>query len=444
MTVMNDEEKKALAAQYGISVEDLEKGIADGSISVGGDQQQTPPPVQATPPVQSQQTQTETIPESPSYDEAKKSAQQGVSGSRKKLLDANINAAEGMAGVYKRKSERDSTAAMGEINSIRGAMDALDKKSEEITQKNIEANNTYRAAVEAANKAQEESNNTILQRYISDAELARKENEVMGKAERKAAMWTGATEFGAALANLLGVSFGAENQQIKPYSENWMQRADQNRKDRIRRMDSLNDRRSALEQQIAALKTSGLKELAAADLNNERYKNDREEAALNRRAETTRAIAGMVKEKEMAESANTAQAEAALWGGLKEGSSAANAPRGGGGGGGYRTPAGVPRNAYPLSLNGRSYWVDDRSVIRNVQAHRNQFDSQTQTEVNEILNNERMRESEKALALLQYVEDSPSVMDAIIRSSYGEYNGNNGGNNNGNGGQSQASSFFGN
>lgn len=395
---MTDEEKKALAEQRGITVEQLERELAGGNA-------QTQPP---------------------DYDAEKQKIVGGASGWKKNVADVTLNAGEGVAAAQNEAAEKTAQAIENQKDEVSRAAMNYEIAAEGATEEMKKANETYRAAVDTANKAEMETNSTILQRYINEAELARKENEVMGKAERSATLWTGATELAAALANLVGVSTGAENQQIKPYSESWMHRAEQNRKDRIGRIDSLRDRRAALEQQIAALKASGAKELAGVDRQNTAYGIGRGEEASKRKYDLGVSLSGLDREAATARAGGKAAADVAKWQSLAAAGGAAYTPRfsgGSSGSSGTPRPAGIPKNAYPLSLGGTAYWVDDRSVIRNVQAHKGKFDTVTQNAVNNIINNSNMREGEKAQALLQYVEASPEVRDAIIKSSYGEYRG---------------------
>lgn len=84
-------------------------------------------------------------------------------------------------------------------------------------------------------------------------ERARAEAE--NKATLQAARWTGATELAASVANLIGVGqFGASNQQYKPYSQDWMKKADQDLKYNRARLDNMRDRQRALQQHMIQLR----------------------------------------------------------------------------------------------------------------------------------------------------------------------------------------------
>lgn len=290
-------------------------------------------------------------------------------------------------------------------------------------------NKELKTAIDTANKALEDNNREILRGYIRDAELARQENEILSRGETRAALWTGATELGAAIANLIGVSTGASHQQYNSVSDDWMRRADQNRRLRTQRIDSLKARRDAIASEMAKLRSANAKEGAQLQYKVDTYKAGRDTEIAGKSLEHGDKMAAFAHGADSNYAKAMATAKAGLVQGVGTAKASGMAPRYYGGGRTSTTstttsarPAGIPSNAYPISLGGKSYWVDDRSVIRNVQAHRRQFDSATQAEVNAILNNASMKEQEKALALLQYLESSPEVLDAVINSSYGEYN----------------------
>lgn len=72
---------------------------------------------------------------------------------------------------------------------------------------------------------------------------------------QKAAQYTGFAELGSALANLIGVGgFNAAHQQHKTYSQDWMKRADQERREHRSRIDNLRERQRGIEQQLSQLK----------------------------------------------------------------------------------------------------------------------------------------------------------------------------------------------
>ena len=420
---MTDEEKKARAAQLGISVDELDKGIADGTLTFDDESQ----PELPAPAAQEPETPEQPPVSAPSYEEAKSGIVGKASGSRGNMAKNFLDSAEGQAAVHERIGEEQAASINAEADAIRKASTAFETKANNITQRTIDANNTYRAAVDTANKAQMQSNRDILQRYISDAELARKENEVMGKAERSATLWTGATELASALANLIGVSRGAENQQIKLYSEDWMKRAEQNRKDRIRRLDSLNDRRSALEQQIAALQASGDKELAQVDLNNEKYKNDREDQSAQRLFNVGVTLAGKKKEAESAVSKGKATGDLTKWGGVEKASTAAFMPRGGGRTTTTTTTDGTKdydkmrkSGYYPLMIDGEQYWMDDKTLFRNIQALKRSINVLNVEDQKELDNIANKSQDDQAKFLLSAMESNPGLKDALKKLSPGK------------------------
>ena len=392
---MNGEEKKARAASLGLTVEQLEEGIKNGTITA---EPSTPPP---------------------SYEEEKEKVLKGASGSRGKLAKGAIAVGEGVADVQNRASNESAEAINRQIKDLAQNSDRYEAKAEEITKKKIEANNTYREVVEKANKAQVESNNTILQRYINDAEAARKENELLGKAERRATRWTGLAELGAALSNLISVTQGASNQQVKFYSEDWMKRSEQNRKDRIRRLDSLNDRRSAIEQQMAALQSSTAKELANVDLNNAMYQNAREEDSAKRQYDLGVTIGGLNREAETTKIGGKATADMTRWQGLGNAVTAKNTPRYGGGTGGR---GGKMRKSgyYPLMIDGEQYWMDDKTLFRNIQALKRSINVLNVEDQKELDNIANKSQDDQAKFLLSAMESNPGLKDALKKLSPGK------------------------
>ena len=310
-----------------------------------------------------------------------------------------------------------------------------------------DAQNVYKAqreAIEKANNAMIRSNEDVLNRYIKEAELARQENEIMTKADNRAVRWTGAAELGAAIANLIGVANGASNQQYHSFSQDWMKKSEQDRKDRVRRLDSLKDRRNALEQQIAQLRAGAAKDLAGIDLQSGMFGiNQAGKLADAGRAhgdnmgkvqydagnQVAQILAGSEQKAAEQQASGKMQAAQQRNQGIQQGigtklherqiaiaASRANGRT-------FYRPAGVPRDAYPLTINGKAYWVNDDSLIRNVEKSIDKIAVYDDEEIRGILENEKMKPKEKAELLLPYIEGNPEVAEAIITSSFGEYTG---------------------
>lgn len=72
---------------------------------------------------------------------------------------------------------------------------------------------------------------------------AKEENERLTQMENQRASWTGAGELAAALVNLFGVGeLHATSQQYKDIAQDWMKKADADRKRRRERMDNIKER----------------------------------------------------------------------------------------------------------------------------------------------------------------------------------------------------------
>jgi hypothetical protein len=107
-------------------------------------------------------------------------------------------------------------------------------------------------------------------------EQARVENETGGlvDAERNAAKWTGLTEMAASIANLVGVGQGnAISQQYKSYSQDWMQKADADARDRRNRIQDVRKRQDEIRLKMQQLKSE--ENLALA-----RYELERQQKAI--------------------------------------------------------------------------------------------------------------------------------------------------------------------
>ena len=86
-----------------------------------------------------------------------------------------------------------------------------------------------------------------------DQERAEGEQRIQN--DQQAARWAGATELAASIANLIGVGgHNAVSQQYKSYSQDWMRKADQDRREHKNRLDNLRTRQDALQQQLAQLR----------------------------------------------------------------------------------------------------------------------------------------------------------------------------------------------
>ena len=160
----------------------------------------------------------------------------------------------------------------------------------------------------------------LLKQRGLDVKKAEAEDAELTEGERKAAAWTGATELAAAIANMVGVgSFNASNQKYHSFSQDWMKKADENRKARRKRMDDLRERQNAAGAQLSAIKASGAKDLAQlrARLVGEKAARDNSVLGVKFKADNEVAAAEATGRQAAAEAtAKGKQAEISL--GLKE------------------------------------------------------------------------------------------------------------------------------
>lgn len=143
------------------------------------------------------------------------------------------------------------------------------------------------ADMEAANKAYNDANNAAIEanRQRSDAAIgsfadmvegyaqnirnAEAESAAQVAADQRAARWTGATELASSIANLIAVGgHNAVSQQYKPYSQDWMRKADMDARMNRARIDNLRERQRAMQGQLANMRMNDAAralELARAD-----------------------------------------------------------------------------------------------------------------------------------------------------------------------------------
>ena len=114
-------------------------------------------------------------------------------------------------------------------------------------------------AREAFVNAQEQDRRSfadLIQGMRDDYEREREAARVQLEADNNAAKYTGYTELGAAIANLIGVGNGnAVSQTYKPFSQDWMKKADQDMREHRSRIDNLRQRQRDTEFKMAQMKS---------------------------------------------------------------------------------------------------------------------------------------------------------------------------------------------
>ena len=137
------------------------------------------------------------------------------------------------------------------------------------------------AAFIDSQKQEEKSFADYVQGMKDDIDREREAAKIQLEADNKAAKYTGYTELGAALANLIGVGEGnAVSQQYKSFSQDWMKKADQDMREHRGRIDNLRQKQRDTELKMAQLKASNNLELAKLDMQREkaRYENEYQKA----------------------------------------------------------------------------------------------------------------------------------------------------------------------
>lgn len=124
------------------------------------------------------------------------------------------------------------------------------------------ANNAYNEANNAAIEANRQQSNAaigsfadMVNQYAENIRRAEDEGAAQVAASQRAARWAGATELASSIANLVAVGgHNAVSQQYRPFSQDWMRKADQDARMNRMRIDNLRERRRAMQGQLANLR----------------------------------------------------------------------------------------------------------------------------------------------------------------------------------------------
>ena len=158
----------------------------------------------------------------------------------------------------------------------------------------------YVAAVAKASRDEQRTFAEWALAQKKDDEKAIKDSEEQVNADLRASKWTGLTELAASIANLIGVGEGnAVSQQYKPYSQDWMKKADQDMREHRSRIENLRQRqrdtelkmqqlRSQTDINMAKVKKDAMAQAALADyrraqtaLQNAKTETERQKALLD-------------------------------------------------------------------------------------------------------------------------------------------------------------------
>ena len=138
------------------------------------------------------------------------------------------------------------------------------------------ANQAYNDANAQAMEANRQQSGAAIQSfadmvegYARNIRQAEDESAAQVAADQRAARWTGATELASSIANLIAVGgHNAVSQQYRPYSQDWMRKADMDARINRARIDNLRERQRAMQGQLANMRMNDAAkalELARAD-----------------------------------------------------------------------------------------------------------------------------------------------------------------------------------
>lgn len=134
-----------------------------------------------------------------------------------------------------------------------------------------------------AQEAERQSFADLLQGMRDDYDREREAAQAELKADSRAARFTGYTELGSAIANLIGVAEGnAVSQVYKPVAQDWMKKPDQDMREHRTRIDNLRQRQRDTELKMSQLKSQMNMERMKFDMQREkqRYENELQKARI--------------------------------------------------------------------------------------------------------------------------------------------------------------------
>lgn len=163
------------------------------------------------------------------------------------------------------------------VEAVQNAYDAYQTGVQEAGQNVVEGMKTAGAQqiadMDAANQAYNEANQAAIEAnrqqsgaaigsfadmvegYARNIRNAEAEGAAQVAADQRAARWTGATELASSIANLIAVGgHNAVSQQYRPYSQDWMRKADQDARLNRMRIDNLRERQRAMQGQLANMR----------------------------------------------------------------------------------------------------------------------------------------------------------------------------------------------
>lgn len=136
-------------------------------------------------------------------------------------------------------------AASGTDNGDGDGVEVDNTVSTAMAQQNAATEQAMQDAIDASKTNNQNYQNFIanlVQGYQNDLAEAKKEAELQKQIDTNKSVFAGVTEFVSGLANLIGTTQGAVNQQPRTYAQDWMREADQHRQQERDRLDRMRDR----------------------------------------------------------------------------------------------------------------------------------------------------------------------------------------------------------
>lgn len=155
------------------------------------------------------------------------------------IVPENQNGAPAAASTPAQQTDAASGTDNGDSvevdNTVSTAMAQQNAATEQAMQDAIDAGNTN-------NQNYQNFIANLVQGYQNDLAEAKKEAELQKQIDTNKSVFAGVTEFVSGLANLIGTTQGAVNQQPRTYAQDWMREADQHRQQERDRLDRMRDR----------------------------------------------------------------------------------------------------------------------------------------------------------------------------------------------------------
>ncbi len=315
---------------------------------------------------------------------------------------------------------------------------------------------THKDAVETANNSYFDTLKKAYEARMAEYEMDTKNDDEQYRKDTNRAQWIGLTEVVANIANAIGVANGASNQTIKTVSKDWMQKADQEHKERKQRLEQARENLSAREDAMNKVKLEGLLQAAGIDRENaqailgletaaaknytaaegkaaERRSRGRDDAATVRYEGE---IKGATADKQEAEQRRAESRQKAQWAaklrmeGYNEDGSineeymadakrAAELRSSSSSSGG-----GIPKDAFPLTSGNKTYWMDKDSIIATLNANSDLIPAEVMESITMLQADKTLTPEQRAYQLLPYMKKYPKLEEAMARSAYyvSEYN----------------------